>query len=325
MTVATINTRTDPRARRTADGKISAKPNYILLSMGLALVLVQILAVSGHVQSPVANATLLSLGITLALYGVYPVSIMSGEFTGLLGKLAVTGPAALGLFVFAYTLNSLNEEAKKQDDLAIARMAVEHADDIVTLTTSTNDRRHNSRKIDGTTIRLLDVDSFADERITQVVDQLDSTLQNSGLSNEQERRQEIRRLLATVIPHLRLGQPHQAGALASIDTYLMGQPGANNAWKEAIAASAADAPVPTQVVNRVKKLPFAVLKITDKSNSRFLALTESSQISVGSRIYDLPVIANPAKRYVPNLEEAIVLTAEAQYLAEPHGNGFSPK
>lgn len=313
MTTDTLNARTPSRGTRTAGGKIAAKPNYVLLVIGIALVLVQIFVVSGRIQSPVANAALLALGVTLALYGVYPVSVMNGEFTGLLGKLAVTGPAALGLFVFAYTLHSLNDEAKQQRELSVALKAAERADDVVLLTTSTSDRRHNSSTIDNMTIRLLDVDSFADERITQVVDKLDSTLQNNGVSNEGERHKELRRLLASVIPHLRLGQPHQAKALAAVDAYLSGKPGSNKIWAAAVAEAAADAADPEQVVNRVKRLPFAVMKVTERSKQpRFLALSERSQISIGSRTYDVPVIANPAKRYVPDLEEAIVLTTAAQ-------------
>jgi hypothetical protein len=313
MIVDALNARTTPRAKRDAAGKIAAKPNYILLAIGLVLVLLQTLVVSGRVQSPVANATLLALGITFALYGVYPVSIMNGEFTGPLGKLAVSGPAALGLFLFAYVLHSLNDEAQQQQKLKAALSIAERANDIVLLTTSTTDQRHNSRMIGDTTIRLLDVDSFADERITQVIDKLDSTLQNNGVSNEKERKQEVRRLLASVTPHLRLGQPYQAQALAAVDAYLRGQTGANTAWEAAIANAAANAADPRQVNNRVKKLPFAVMKVTEKSKQpSFIALSESGQLTVGLRTYGLSVIANPAKRYMPNLEEAIVLTAAAR-------------
>lgn len=309
MTTETLNVRTTKRLSRTAEGKIDAKPNYILLVIGLALVLVQILAVSGRVESPVANATLLGLGITLALYGVYPVSVMNGEFTGPLGRLAVAGPAALGLFVFAYTLMALRDESKQQKELTAYRQASE---DVVLLTTSVRDTRHNSRTIGGTTIKLLDVDSFADDRVTHIVDQLDSTLQTGGITDEKARQEKVRNLLASVIPHLRLGQPYQARALAAVDLYLKGEGGANAAWKTVVAEAAADADVPEQVINRVKKLPFAIIEITEATGPRFLALSERGQVPVGSRMYDVPVIANPARRYVPNLEEGIVLTTRAQ-------------
>jgi hypothetical protein len=189
---------------------------------------------------------------------------------------------------------------------------VSRANDVILLTSSTTDRSHNSRVAGDTIVRPLDVDSFDDERIGNVVDQLRAIVQASGAIAPDKSVQEVRRLLAAVVPLLRLGEPHQSKALAAMDQYLRGEAAANLAWKKAIAEAAADAAEPAEVVNRVKKMPFAIVILLKDGDKKLEVLYERRQLAVGDRSYDVPVIANPAKRYVPYLEEAVVLTAAAK-------------
>lgn len=63
MTTDTLKEKAAPRARRTAGGKIVAKPNYILLGLGIVLIFVQIFA-DERIHSLMVNAALLAVGVT---------------------------------------------------------------------------------------------------------------------------------------------------------------------------------------------------------------------------------------------------------------------
>ena len=292
------------RALKTADGKIAAPPNYILLVIGIALVLLQVFLVGDRIASPVGNAALVALGVTLALYGIYPVSVMSGEFSGPLGKLAVAGPAAIGVFVFVFVFKTLSDEAEQ-------RRSADKIDDVVLLTASATAKQHNSRLIKDETVRLLDVDSVDDDRISPVIDRLLQIAQSNGVAPDEAKKQ-VRMLIASFVPQLRLGQPYQNRAMAAVDRYLADEDGANEMWQKAVADAAAASASKEQIEGRVKRLPFATLALIKGEQRRILLVSEGSRLVVGGKSFDIPVIANPTKRYMPNLEEAVVLTASAQ-------------
>jgi len=284
----------------------SPKPNYTLLAIGVALIVLHVFSRTQVESSPVASAAIISLGMTLALYGVYPLKVMRGTFSGILGTLVVAGPAALGVFIFFVSWHSLAADLLAIEKARLAEAtALSRADDVLILLVA--DPTLNKRVVNQEQVALVDVDSFQPDRISGVVQRLVQKLAGAGIPRRTIAVR-ARTLLLALTEKLYAPAGYQTQLLHAIDLALAGGGDADMIWAAAIVGARNSLGARgDEFLERVKKLPFALVVVSKEKSLRAEILSEGDRLHLGGYDYHVPVIANPKQAVVRNLAEAIVL------------------
>jgi hypothetical protein len=270
------------------------KPNYILLAVGLILVAAEVSTAILHPLSGPSHALLIALAVTVTLYGLFPVDLIKGEFKGVIGNLVVAGPAAMGLFVFLVMLPLVD------------KASVPCSNGYVVLFAS-NNTELSTRIIGKTKVRLLDVDSFSESEITLTLTKLMETVSRSGIVTSDKGRAEQRRIALQMLDAIQLTPRFYNRARALLSSYFGGHTDVDEDWKQQTGdmKKAGNSPEVKQSLDRLKKQPFAFFIVGRETTLQ--VVTDSSSLRVeGSRL-DVPVIANPARKVNPRLEEAVII------------------
>lgn len=263
-------------------------PSRLLLGVGMVVLVATIGGFvwqpSGVVlgANPALGALLFALGFALVLFGAFPdPKTARGKTLGF----RLAGPVAIAILTF----------------LLLRQQLVPGMRGYVVLQNASSAQLRNATLSGVGTVSLLDVDSFSDDKLKGVLDQLNRTLGRPSL--------EV--LISRVDEHLvalGFGERERQSAADLVRLHAQGAHATmiDRAWATLVDSAA----IWTQdelLKDRIKKQPFAVIEIADSAGTRREIVTAGEALVVGGRRFSVPIIANPAMKSTRGIEEAIVL------------------
>lgn len=270
-----------------------AKPNFLLLMLGMVLAAAPVVEYVARQTTfpPPIQALLIAGAMVLVLYGIYPVPAMAGTF----GRLSVAGPAALGLFIFLFVWKSLAISPDRQF------LVVQNLQD---------GQLNTAQFPGGATVTLLDVDSLSDSKLASILDAVRSAIVRGGNGSAGDVMRLLRSFYGEIVQSLNFGTARQADAMKLFDDYQADSgdaEGIDARWQELVTQIAAAQSNPQNYLKRVKREPFAIVKINEGGKIRLELVLPGKQLVVNATKYSVPVIANPALTVTRGIQEALVI------------------
>jgi len=256
-----------------------------MLGFVFAVILVFSYFVQKIIYPAPIQALLIAGAMVLLLFGMYPVPAMKGKF----GRLSVAGPAALGLFIFLFVWKSLQVSTPQHG--------------LIVLQDST------LRLADGSTLKLIDVDTFSDTNLTSTLDALKNSIQIDGYVDNEKKLQ--KKFFSELISSLGFGGSQTAAValMESYDSPTSNLDNINNNWGE-LVEQASNIVGDNNRINfkkRVRREPFAIVQIRHGDTNELQLVRPGKPLVINGEKYDVLVIANPSLTVVRYIKEAIVI------------------
>jgi hypothetical protein len=269
-----------------------ARPNYVLLLLGLALasVLVVVYVTRHSVFPPPIQAVIIAVSMVLILYGIYPVPAIRGAF----GELSVAGPAALGVFIFLFVWKSL----AATDDRRY--VVIQNFQDL---------KLNTAEFPDGTAVTLLDVVTLSDNRLTSKLNEFRSAIKRGGISTDAEAEVLLHDFYKKIIQSLNFGAK-ESDAMSLFSRYLASANAVDKDWTELVMQVSKTQSNPQDYIKRVKREPFAIVKIREGNSIKIGLVLPGIPLGISDKEYLVPIIANPYLTGTRGIQEAIVLQVD---------------
>jgi len=201
----------------------------------------------------------------------------------------VAGPAALGLFIFIFVWKGLQISTPQHG--------------LIVLKNST------LRLADGSTVTLIDVDTFFDTNLTSTLDALKNSIQIAGNVDDEKKLQ--KEFFSELIGSFGFGGSQTAAAalMESYGSQTSNLDNINKSWGELveIASTLGGDNNRNNFKKRVRREPFAIVQIKHGRTGELQLVRPGKPWVINGEKYDVLVIANPSLAVVRNVQEAIVI------------------
>jgi len=159
---------------------------------------------------------------------------------------------------------------------------------------------------DGSTVRLMNVDSLSDDRLVTVLNDLRESILHGDSAEGDEADGQLEKFYLELTEYFGFGARHEA-ALDLFQAFLGGAPDVDERWEQLVNDIAKQRSDPQDFIQRIREEPFAIVQVGEKGGSRLALALPDRQLQIGDHSYAVPVIANPALEISRGITEAIVI------------------
>ena len=265
-------------------------PNYYLIGIGCLFLLgiIGMYILQPVSFPPIAQALLISLAMTLTLYGMLPPAKIAGTF----GKLRATGPAALGVFLFGIILHNLTA-SDNQDFMLIEK-------------TPTPKKLTERNFPGGATVKLLTISSLPKKNLHRKFLLWTQAIERDGGVSGKKTEELLREFYPRII-NASLFNDKQKRTAIDLFSQREDKKKLNDAWKELVSNFVDEGENPDLDERNIKNETFAIVKVHDNTGVNIRLIIAGAALRVNGIDYAVPAMANRHTGNDGRLQEVLVI------------------